>query len=75
MSHAIETGWNPRDGSMMAYCRNCQTWFGAWCSDPTDYLAIRHAEQEARKPFADFTCFYAADLLESSQSDSKSSKK
>lgn len=64
LAHAIETGWSPNPEcceickqSIRAYCRNCQTWFSGYCSDPTDYMAIRRAEQEARKPFADFPCF------------------
>jgi hypothetical protein len=62
LTHAIETGWGDDfDGmaQMKAYCRNCQTWFSAFCSDPTDYLTIRRAEQEARKPFEDYACFDA----------------
>jgi hypothetical protein len=61
--HEVEFQWNLTDPSeMQAYCRRCQSWFGASCDDPTEYIEIRRSQQRAAKPFADFDCFTAQEL-------------
>lgn len=56
--HVVEFQWNLTDPSeMQAYCRRCETWFGATCDNSTEYTEIRRAQQRAAQPFADFDCF------------------